>query len=171
MKKIILIAAILSLSLGQAAAKKYKFTFNPPFEIEQIRYVSGGVKFIKSWAVDKNADKAIIKAKQNAVAAALFTGIAPNRVVGASSPISPICASGPTYEENKEYFDKILVEGDFLNYALDVNSTYPTGQDNIQTPDGRRVGVYIKLLYDDLRNKLIQDNIIKPLGSQFNLNY
>ncbi len=168
MKRFFLIAAIVVLSLGQInAAKKYKFNFNPPFEVEQIRVAKGGVWFVKSWAVDKNADKAIIKAKQNAVAAALFTGIAPNRVIGASYALPPLCKNGPTYEENKEYFDKIFVEGDFFNYALDVNSTYPTGQDNVQTPNGRRVGVYIQLLYNKLKERLIQDNIISPMGSQF----
>ena len=170
MKKIILILLTIVIcgSNLSVAKKKYKFTFTPPFDIEQVRVAEKGTKFVKSWAVDKNADKAIIKAKQNVVAAALFTGIAPNNVMGCGA-VPPLCPEGPdAYMAHKDYFDKIFVEGEFFNYAIDVNSTYPTGQNNIQTPEGRRVGVMIQLLYDELRERLIQDNIIKSMGSQFN---
>lgn len=148
-------------------AKKYKFTFTPPYEIEQVRVAKEGTKFVQSWAVDKNADKAIILAKQNAVAAMLFTGIAPNDVMGAGV-IPPLFSQGPAaYEQYKDYFDNFFQQGEFLKYAIDVNSTYPTGQNNIKTPEGRRVGVYLQLLYEDLRQFLIKENMIKAMGSQF----
>ena len=168
MRRLFFIAVVLVLSLGQLnAAKKYKFEFNPPYEVEEVMIAKHGTKFVKSWAIDKNADKAIIKAKQNAVAAMLFTGIAANEVMGTKG-IPPICTHRQAdYEANKEYFDKFMTQGDFLEYAIDINNAYPTGQNNIQTPNGRRVGVNLQLLYDELRNRLINDNIIPALGGQF----
>lgn len=168
MKKIIAFILIVFLSIyNYSSAKKYKFKLDPPFIIEQVRVAKQGTKFVKSWAVAKNADDAIIKAKQNVVAAALFIGISPNHEMGAGV-IPPLCSQGTkAYEENKEYFDDFFKKGVFLKYVVDVNSTYPIGENNLNTPQGRKVGVYLQLFYDDLRKRLIQDNIIKALGDQF----
>ena len=167
MKRIHILFAIIALVAFSSQAKKYKYVFAPPFEIEQVRVAQQGTKFVQSWAIEKNADKAIILAKQNAVAAMLFTGIAPNDVMGAGV-VPPLFPQGPVaYEQNKEYFDKFFQEGNFLNFVVDVNSTYPTGQNNIQTPNGRRVGIYLQLLYDKLRLFLIEENMIKGMGDQF----
>ena len=167
MKPIKLMCALCAVVMTfTAQGKKYKFTFAPPYDIEQVRVAQQGTKFVQSWALDKNADKAIIQAKQNAVAAMLFTGIAPNDVMGAGV-IPPLFPQGSAaYEQHKDFFDKFFQQGEFLKYALDVNSTYPTGQNNVQTPNGRRVGVYLQLMYDDLRRLLIQENMIKAMGDQ-----
>lgn len=165
LKKIVLLALVLFLAFGQLnAGKKYKFTFEPPYEIEQLR--PGQVvdhyrtQLVKSWALDKNPDKAIIKAQQNAVAAAMFTGIAQSQVVGASY-VPPICGGPQAYEANKDYFDKFFTSGEFMNYVINVNSTYPTGEDNVKTPNGRRVAVYLQLMYGSLQQRLLEDGIIK----------
>lgn len=167
MKKITLIFIVLLSFQGSLWAKRYKFKLNPPFMIEQVRVAKQNTKFVKSWATAKKADEAIVIAKQNVVAAALFTGISPNYEMGAGV-IPPLCSQGMNaYYDNKDYFDNFFKKGDFLNYILDVNSTYPIGENNLKTPEGRRVGVYLQLLYDDLRKKLINDKIIKGLGDQF----
>lgn len=166
MKKISILTLIVLLAVS-VQAKKYKYVFAPPFEIEQVRVAQQGTKFVQSWAIDKNADKAIILAKENAVAAMLFTGIAPNDVMGAGV-VPPLFPQGPVaYEQNKEFFDNFFQEGVFLKFVLDVNSTYPTGQNNVQTPKGRRIGIYLQLLYDNLRQYLIEENLIKAMGDQF----
>ena len=167
MRKIVFLFIILFSFYNSSFAKKYKFKLDPSFAIEQVRVAKQGSKFVKSWAVAKNADDAIIKAKQNVVAAALFFGISPNHEMGAGV-IPPLCSQGTkAYEDNKDYFDTFFKKGDFLKYVVDVNSTYPIGEDNLNTPQGRKVGVYLQLYYDDLRKRLIQDNIIKALGDQF----
>lgn len=167
MKKIVFFYIIFLGFYSSSFAKKYKFKLDPPFAIEQVRVAKQGTKFVKSWATAKNADEAIIKAKQNVVAAALFTGISPNHEMGAGV-IPPLCLQGiNAYNDNKDYFDNFFKKGDFLNYILDVNSTYPIGENNMKTPEGRKVGVYLQLIYDDLRKRLINDKIIKGLGEQF----
>ena len=168
MKKIVFVLLAFFLCVGPIAGKKYKFVYNPPFEVEQVATGQNYTRLVKSWAVDKNADKAIIKAKQNAIAAVLFTGLPRNAVVPIpESP--PLCQFDKNaYNTHKQYFDKFFTEGEFLNYVVDVNSTYPTGQDNIQTPEGRRVGVLLQIHRDDLEKRLIQDNIINKKGEQYN---
>lgn len=165
MIRIVCFLGILLATLP-SQAKKYKYVLNPPFEIEQVRVAVKGTKFVQSWAVAKNADKAIEQAKLNAVAAMLFTGIAPNDVLGAGVT-PPLFSQGmDAYAQNKEYFDQFFGEGVYLKYAVDVNSTYPTGQNNVKTPQGRRVGVYLQLLYDQLREDMIKEGLIKSMGSQ-----
>ncbi len=168
MKKNVLIVLLCVATVSiQMQAKTYKYKFEPPFEIEQVRVAKQGLKFVQSWAECKNADKAIILAKQNAVAAMLFTGISSNDVMGAGV-VPPLFLEGTSaYEKHKDYFDNFFKKGEFLKYAIDVNSTYPTGQNNIQTPKGRKVGIYLQLLYDDLRNRLIDEGMIKAMGDQF----
>ncbi len=170
MKKNLLLLLLIVLAIGQVnAAKKYKYTFNPPFEVEEVMIAKRGTNFVKSWAVDKNADKAIIKAKQNAILAVLFTGIRGNQVKGTNG-IRPICSEGQVvYEQHKEYFDNFMISGEFLEYIKDINSTYPTGPDNIETPNGRRVGVNLQIFNKLLRERLEKDGIITELGKQLNL--
>ena len=54
-----------------------------------------------------------------------------------------------------------------MNYVRTVNSAYPSGENNIQVPGGRRVGVNLVVDYPGLRNWLQQNGIIKGLGNHF----
>lgn len=165
MKKPLMLLGLLALLSVECMAKKYPFKFNPSYEIEQVRVAEQGTKFVKCWGIAGNADKAIIAAQQNAVAACIFTGVAATETAGR---IPPLCMSGPdAYQLNKDYFDQFFITGQFFEYVKMVNSRYPTGENNVKTSKGRKVGIYLQVMYDALRKRLERDGIIKSLDSYF----
>ena len=48
-----------------------------------------------------------------------------------------------------------------MNYVKNVNVGYPTGENNIKTSKGRKVGVFVVVMYDNLRKHLEEQGIIK----------
>lgn len=157
-----LLVLVLSLPTW---AKKYRFQAQPSYEVEQIRVDKDGLKFVKAWGIGKNADKAIVQAKQNAVAACVFTGVAATDIAGR---IPPLCLEGvKAAETHQDYFEQFFVSGEFLQYVSSVNSRYPTGENNVKTDGGRKVGVYLEVKYDALRQKLEQDGIVRGLNDYF----
>ncbi len=149
-----------------AAKKKYKFKLTGDYAIEQKRGGINGTKVVKSWAVAKNADKAIEKAKENAIAAAIFTGYQanPNPSIGAYEV--PALCSNPeeTFYNNQDFFEDFFTGKVYLNYVHEVNSAYPSGENNISTPSGRRVGILLVVEYSALRKHLEDAHIIKGLN-------
>lgn len=163
-KKNILLLLLSLITLLPSQAKSYPFKMDHPYQVEIVRVGQEGTKFLKAYGVAGSADKAIDQAMQDAVAACIFTGVEGTATAG---KILPLCGSTKAYEEHKEYFDKFFKKGEFLNYVKNVNKGYPSGENNVATPHGRKVGVYVSVMYDALRKKLEQDGIIKSLDSYF----
>ena len=145
-------------------AKKYPFDMNHPYEVQIVRVAQEGLKFYKVWGEANSVDKAINRALQDAVAASLFTGVAGNEIAGS---VPALCGSVKAYYEHQSYFDDFFESGKFLLYVSNVNSQYPSGENNVRTSRGRRVCVYVKVRYDELRKQLEQDGIIKNLNDYF----
>ena len=152
---------LVSLSIS---AKKYKFDINHSCQVEIVRVAQQGSKFLKAWGVAGNADKAIDQAMQDAVTACLFMGVEGNQIAG---KIPPLTSGRDAYEAHKDFFDKFFTSGEFLNYVKNVNTGYPTGENNIATKGGRKVGIYVVVMYDSLRQLLEKEGIIKSLNSYF----
>ena len=163
MKRSIVLAFLLLATLP-AFGRKYPFDMNHPYEVSVVRVGQEGTKFLKAWGVAGNADKAIDQAMQDAVAACLFVGVEGDAVAGT---VPAICGSTASYEQNKAYFDAFFKSGEFLQYVKNTNSKYPTGENNISTSRGRKVGIYVQVMYDALREKMEKDGIVKVLNSYF----
>ena len=158
---------ILAMMTNLSSAKSYKFEFKNAYDVQIVQTGRGDVKVIEAMAVAKNADKAIEQCKMNAVAAALFTGIpAAPGAMGVTS-LQPIVQSN-TYDENKAWFDEFFKKGRFLEFVYDINSTYPTGENNMQVPGGRRVIVLLGVRFQELRKYLVDSGIKADLNSYFN---
>lgn len=158
---IIFVFFVISMSIQ---AKKYSFDMEHTYEIEIVRVDKQGYKFCKVWGVASSVDKAIVRAMQDAVAASLFTGISGNENAGA---IPAICGSIGVYNQNKKYFDSFFKSGDFLQYVRNVNSNYPSGENNVNYKGKRKVALYVQIMYDRLRKKMENDGIIKGLSDYF----
>ena len=165
MKKVLFLLLASCLLCLPSMAKKYRFQPMSSYEVLQVRVAQEGTKFVKAWGVASNADKAIVQAQMNAIAACLFTGVEATETAGR---IPPICAQeGDAYAINRTYFDNFFSTGEFLKYAKTVNTRYPSGEDNVKTPEGRKVGVYLQIMYDSLRKQMEKDGIVKSLGNYF----
>ncbi len=164
MKKIAVFTLLIVMFSLSIQAKKYPFNLNHNYEVQVIRVAQQGTKFLKVWGVAGSPDKAIDQAMQDAVAACIFTGVEGNLSCGNI----PALTSGKTvYEQHKQFFDDFFKKGEFLQYVKNANSGYPTGENNIQTNNGRKVGLYVVVMYDNLRKRLEEASIIKKISDFF----
>jgi hypothetical protein len=164
MKKLILALLFHSVEISVCEARKYPFDMEHSYEVKMVRVADKGYKFIKVWGTAGSIKKAMDRALQDAVAACIFTGVPGKPEVSA---VPPICSSSATYEQNKKYFDTFFKKGVFMQFVKNVNSNYPSGENNIKVKGGRKVCLYVLVNYDALRKKLENDNIIKSLDNYF----
>lgn len=163
MKKTISLLLFLGIAFS-CLAKSYSFKIRHTYKIQVVRVAQQGIKFYKVWGEGSSVNKAMNQALQDAVAASLFTGVPGNEHAGS---VPALCGSFQAYEDHREYFDKFFKKGEFLHYVSNVNSQYPSGENNVRIKGGHRVGLYVQVKYDALRVKLEKDGIIKNLNSYF----
>lgn len=153
---------------GVVEAKKYKWAYGGAYEVYTTGQSSNGAQLVKAWAVAKNADKAIDQAKMDAVSAAFFTGIAyDDSTHGMGVATLPALVNSQQYRDNEELFLEFFKTGEFLRYVSSVNSSYPTGENNVVVPGGRRVCVNLKIDYPALRKWLEANGVRQGIGDFF----
>lgn len=162
-----LFALIVALLTNNADAKSYKFEFKHSYNVFIVQTGRNGVKVVQAWATAKNSDKAIDQCKQDAVAAAIFTGIPVAEGTMGTSKVPPLAKSQQTYTEHKEWFDTFFKKGQFMEFVSEINSTYPSGENNLQVPGGRKVTIFLGIRYDELRKFLVDSGIIPKLQDYF----
>ena len=157
------------LCVVPVSAKKYKWTYGDHVcEVYTTGVGKNNTQLVKAWAVAKSADKAIELAKMDAVTAALFAGIGPDeKTHGMGVANLPPLANGEDYRSHEELFVKFFKTGEFLHFVKEVNSTYPSGENNMACPGGRRVGINLILDYPGLRRWLESNGVKKGLGNHF----
>lgn len=163
MKRIIILSTLFFL-FAIVQGKNYPFDIRRSYSVEVVRVAPQGTKFYKVWGEANSVDKAIDQALQDAVAATLFTGVSGNESAGS---VPAICGSKEAYDKHRDYFDHFFKKGEFLQYVRNVNSQYPSGENNVRTNKGHRVALYVEIKYDALREKLEQDGIINSLNDYF----
>ncbi|MDE6271390.1 MAG: hypothetical protein K2M31_00080 [Muribaculaceae bacterium] len=165
----ILLSLMALVCIFPTSAKKYKWAYGDHvLEVYTTGQGKDRTQLVKAWAVAKNADKAIEQAKMDAVTAALFAGIGfdeKTHGMGVSN-LRPLC-TGDDYREHQGLFDEFFKTGQFLQYVRPVNDSYPTGENNMACPGGRRVGVNLVLDYPALRKWLEESGVKKGLGGHF----
>ena len=163
------LAYLMAMVCLGVQAKKYRFDMEHPYRLEQVGASRHpGCKLVKVWGVAGNADKAIERALQDAVAACIFEGLPEKPAAQAGESIGatyPLCREGRgAYEAHKEWFDKFFKEGGFMDYVSNVNSSYPSGENNVGVEGGRKVGIYAEVAYAALRKLLEAEGIARKMG-------
>lgn len=139
------------------------FSANYSYEVETLGVGSDGTKALKVWSFDKSVDRAIVKAKKSAVAACIFKGLPASSNATATPPLYV-----GTDPEWNDYFNHLFADdGEYANYVNITTDGVPSGQDRLKTKGGYKVGIYVQVLYDDLRKKLEADGVIKSMNSWF----
>lgn len=72
------------------------------------------------------------------------------------------------YDKDKAFFDKFFKQGVFTSYVKKVNSTYPTGQDNVKTKKGRRIQILLIVDWNGLA-KYYKEAGLKTVISELEL--
>lgn len=146
-------------------AKSYPFKYNKERSVTISQSSVPGTKIVRVVSFARNAKKAMDLALQDAVYAAIFTGLYGD---GEFESVPPILTEGAKdYQNNKKYFDQFFKKGEFLSFARHVNSEFPSGLNNVSSPKGRKVTVYIVVDYTGLA-KLLGDKGFRTVNHTFN---
>lgn len=169
LRVILITLCLITLGISTATAKKYKWEFGDhAVQVTTTGQGKNRMQLVKAWAVAKNADKAIEQAKMDAVTAALFYGIdydESTHGMGVSN-LHPLVTESQ-YREYEGLFKEFFQKGTFLNYVREINSAYPSGQNNVSVPGGRLIGINLILDYPALRIWLEENGVTKGLGNHF----
>ena len=148
---------------GKDRRKSFKSWDN--YEITTEKVGVDGTKFVKVWGFGKTVDQAIMNAKENAVHACIFRGI-PGSATAMSTP--PICPNPETLSTHEDYFQQFFAAGGpYLAYISMTTDGVPSGTDKRKVQGGYKVGIYVQVMYDNLKRKLEADGIARKLSSGF----
>lgn len=142
------ILCVLLLLPIKMEAKKYSFAIDDKREVYVSRSTYEGSKMLKVVAYGKSAEAAIEQAMVDAVAALTFDGALSQGEMEACPPV--LIKGREVYEKNRSFFDTFFKKGDFLKYVEKVNSTYPTGSNNVKTNKGRRIQILLIVNWKEL---------------------
>jgi hypothetical protein len=134
------------------------------YEIIIERVGVEGTKFVKVWGFGKSVDKAVMNAKKNAVHACIFRGLPGN--TNANS--TPAILNEAAYVEHYDYFQEFFAPGGaYLGFVNVTTDGIPSGQDRRKVKGGYKVALYVQVMYDNLKGKLINDGLKKRLSDGF----
>lgn len=141
-----------------------KFNISESYSITGAGVGTDGNKIVEVTGTAGNVKKAMEQARKNAVAAVIFRGIPAGDGTLSIPPMSPL--GEQLYRNNSKYFDKFFdKEKTYLQFVNFTSTDIPSGINNIETKDGRRVKVYVQILYDNLRRRLEQDGILTSMSA------
>jgi hypothetical protein len=144
---LLFLTLLFSLPVG---AKKYPFKIDTSREVVISRSSKAGTKMVEVTAYGRTADKAIEQAMMDAVVSLSFWGVSGS---GEMEKCPAILFEGrAAYDKNKMFFDHFFKQGTFMAYVKRVNSTYPTGRDNVKTSRGRRIQILLIVDWNGLAN-------------------
>ncbi len=135
------------------------------YEVSTVQVGQDGTKFLKVWGFGKRVDLAITQAKKNAVHACIFRGI-PGNATTMSTPA--ICEDPNIMENNLDYFYDFFETGStYLQFVNLTTDGVPSGQDRREVKGGYKVAIYVQVMYDNLKERLQNDGIVRKLSSGF----
>ncbi|MBR3075267.1 MAG: hypothetical protein IKH11_05895 [Bacteroidales bacterium] len=172
MRKALLVAMTLLMTVSAVSVnaqnnkdRRKSFKSWDNYEITTEKVGVDGTKFVKVWGYGKNVDAAVMQAKKNAVHACIFRGL-PGSATAMATPA--ICPNPDTLQSNEDYFQTFFAAGGpYLAYINMTTDGVPSGTDRRQVKGGYKVGIYVQVMYDNLKRKLEADGIARKLSSGF----
>ncbi len=174
MKKILSIILLIAVGLCFDLSAKKKIDKDQymkewaNYEVTTNSVGQNGTKYLKVWGYGKKIDKAIEQAKKNAVHACLFRGCPGSKTARATPAIFANQGNGQVAAENFDYFYNFFEEnGDYLQFVNMTTDGIPSGQDRREVKGGYKVAIDVQVMYDNLREKMKQDGILKNAAGGF----
>jgi len=145
--------------------RKAHYSSNYNYEVQISGVGQDGTKVMKVWGYGKRVEDAIIEAKMNAVASAIFKGI-PGGHGAAATPA--ILTDPNASEKHADYFETFFSPGGkYLQFITMTTDGMPSGQDRLKMKTGYKVAIYVQVMYDALRKQLETDGIARRLDAGF----
>lgn len=128
-------------------------------EVECLGVENDGSQTLRVWGVGRNKTDAIEQAKKNAVDEVLFKGI---RNGTGQCDVKPIMLEVNAKEKYQYYFNVFYQDGGaFLQY-VSMEDTRPLTNARENTKTQVKYCITVRVLRAELKQKLIDDKIIKP---------
>lgn len=161
MKKTILnIATVTLVMLGMVACSPSKtIGAHYTYEAECMGTELDGSETILAWGTGKNKTDAIEQARKNAVYTVLYKGFS-----GANKgcSVKPLLLTVNAEEKYQYYFNTFFKDGgEYLNYTSMEDSRRGSIKGE-STDRQEKYGVVVRVLRSELKQRLINDNILKP---------
>lgn len=155
----------MALSAQKVKDKSQIFKNWNTYEVSTVQVGQEGTKFLKVWGFGKKVDIAIAQAKKNAVHACIFRGIPGNENAMATPAL---CNDPNILDTQADYFyDFFEISETYIRFVNLTTDGIPSAQDKREVKGGYKVAIYVQVMYDNLRDKLQADGIIKKLNSGF----
>jgi hypothetical protein len=134
---------------------------NYKFETECLGVEMDGSQTLKSWGEGKNNRDAIEQAKKIAVRDVIFKGIRNGK---SDCEPAPLVGEVNAQKKYEYYFNKFFADGgDFKEFVTSQDQTIADAifKDKKKADNGVQIGVIVRVLRIELKEKLIKDNILK----------
>lgn len=151
-----MVLAVSSCRTNTEIANAYSFA---TFETECLGVELDGSQTLRAWGKGKNKADAIEQAKKNAVRDVLFKGI--NAGSGECNK-RPLILEVNAQEKYEYYFNKFFADGGEYKKYISSEDENKTSRIKAKHSTQENYGVVVRVKRAELRQRLIDDNIIKP---------
>lgn len=166
MKTIIRLAALAVLILAAASCGTKRETSGVhatmPFAPTVLALNNDGSVVVKVWGTGSTKSQAIDNALQSAVAAAIYDGFREGAGLAGRGPLRPLVATANARNKFSYYFEPFFSKGgQYLRY---VREDRDNNNSRVESNTSGRIGMAVVAVVERsaLRQKLIEDDIIKP---------
>jgi hypothetical protein len=160
-KTLLLLAVTIGLFSFQSNAQK-KIAGNYTLESECLGAEMDGSQTLKSWGFGRNRGDALEQARKNAVRDVLFKGLR-NGKPGCN--IKPVIFDMNAQEKYEDYFNKFFADGgEYKKYVNQKDEPFldKLSKNKTKGRSGVQIGVVLRVLRAELKQKMIDDKIINP---------
>lgn len=162
MRKFLLVAGAFLMVMMQSCRKDTNIASQGAFysfETECLGTELDGSQTVRAWGAGSNKADAVEQARKNAVRDIIFKGV---RAGNGDCSSKPLLLEVNAQEKYEFYFNKFFADGgEYEKYATseDENRTSRIKANNSTQTN---YGVVVRVKRADLRQKLIDDKILKP---------
>jgi hypothetical protein len=146
-------------SAGQCYAQR-NIAGNYSFQSECVGVEMDGSQTLKAWGFGRNRGDALEQAKKNAVRDVLFRGIRNGKT---ECNVKPVVFDMNAQEKYEDYFNSFFADGGeykkFINQK-DEPFLQKLKKDKKKGDNGVEIGVVVRVLRAQIKQKMISDNII-----------
>jgi len=158
-KKIIFIYSCVLCALIMSCNTTNKLGAYYTYETECLGTELDGSYTLRAWGTGRNQVDAMKQARKNAVRDVIFKGITKGK---GECQVKPILTEVNAYDKHRDYFNKFFADGGAYKKFVN-NKDKRAGTSKRQRTDAEiKYGVIVRVKHAELREKLINDNILKP---------
>ncbi|MDR2972825.1 MAG: hypothetical protein LBU83_13020 [Bacteroidales bacterium] len=158
MKKFIFIFCCSVLALFFSCNTSNKLGGYYSYETECLGTELDGSYTLRAWGVGRSQVDAMEQARKNAVRDVIFKGITKGK---SECQIKPILMEVNAYDKYRDYFNKFFIDNGTYNKYVNYKDKRFGSSIRQRTGSEIKYGVIVRVKYAEIKEKLINDNILK----------